>query len=102
MRKQVLPSTVRAIRLRHGILHVRSQSHPRCIPGYLTISQLAARLGVTTHWIYDRIHNGAIAVLRDECSGLYLFPDTPDTLTDLQKLRTGEVEQLTFRAEMAS
>ena len=102
MRKQVLPSTVRGIRLRHGILQVRSQSHPRRIPGYLTIPQLAGRLGATTHWIYDRIHNGSIIVLRDEGSGLYLFPDTPDTLTDLQKLRTGEVEQLTFPAEMAS
>jgi DNA invertase Pin-like site-specific DNA recombinase len=102
MRKQVLPSTVRGIRLRHGILQVRSQSHPRRIPGYLTIPQLAARLGVTKYWIYDRIHNGTIVVLRDEGSGLYLFPDTPDTLTDLQKLRTGEVEQLTFQAELAS
>ena len=102
MRKQVLPSTVRAIRLRHGVLHTWSQSHPRRIPGYLTIPQLAVRLGVARHWIYDRIHNGTIAILRDKSSGLYLFPDTPDTLTDLQKLRTGEVEHLTFHPETAS
>jgi hypothetical protein len=102
MHKQMLPSTVQAIRLRHGVLHTRSQSHPRRIPGHLTIPQLAAQLSVNKHWIYDRIHNGTIAILRDECSGLYLFPDSPDTLTDLQKLRVGEVQHLAFHAKTAS
>ena len=74
MRKQVLPSTVRAIRLRHGVLHTWSQSHPRRIPGYLTIPQLAVRLGVARHWIYDRIHNGTIAILRDKSLGLVPLP----------------------------
>src|SRR5215213_5049577 len=38
MRDRVLPSTVRSIRLRHGLLLQRSQSHPRQVPGHLTIS----------------------------------------------------------------
>ena len=56
----VLPSTVRTIRLRHRVLNRESQSHPRCVDGYLTIPQLAEKLNVSRHWISDRIHNGTI------------------------------------------
>ena len=101
MRDRVLPSTVRNIRLQHGILQKRSQSHPRCVPGCLTVPRLAAQLDVTAHWIYDRIHNGTIAVARDERTGLYLFPDHPNTLAELQKLRVGEIERLAFDTKMA-
>ena len=88
LRQAVLPSTVQAIRLRHGILRERRQSHPRRIPGYLTVSQLAARLGVTPHWIYDRIYNGTIAIELDAKTGLYLFPDGPDDLARVPKAQS--------------
>lgn len=101
MRDRVLPSTVRNIRLQHGILQKRSQSHPRRVPGCLTVPQLAAQLDVTAHWIYDRINNGTIAIARDERTGLYLFPDHPNTLAKLQELRAGEIERLAFDAKMA-
>ena len=102
MRERVLPSTVQIIRLRHGVMLKRSQSHPRHVPGRLTIPQLAAQLGVSAHWIYDRVHNGTIAVKRDEHTGLYLFPDAPSTLDRLQKLRAGELERLVFDTELGS
>jgi DNA invertase Pin-like site-specific DNA recombinase len=102
MRGEVLRSTVQSTRLRHGLMQVRSQSHPRRIQGWLTVSQLAAQLGVRPHWIYDRIYTGTIAVVRDADSGLYLFPDAPSTLNGLQKLRAGEVDRLAFAAESAS
>jgi len=102
MRGEVLRSTVQSIRLRHGIVHVRSQSHPRRVQGWLTVYQLAAQLGVRPHWIYDRIYIGAIAITRDADCGLYLFPDAPSTLTGLQKLRAGEVDRLAFTPEAAS
>ena len=102
MHKRVLPSTVRIIRLRHGILLKRSQSHPRRLPGRLTVPQLAAQLGVSAHWIYDRVHNGTIAITRDERTGLYLFPDAPGTLDGLQKLRAGELDRIAFDTEMGS
>jgi DNA invertase Pin-like site-specific DNA recombinase len=95
-RDTVLRSTVQAIRLRHGILHKPSQSHQRRIPGCLTVSQLTVRLGVTTHWIYDRIHNGTIAIAPDAQTGLYLFPDVPRTLSAFRKLKAGKLERLTF------
>ena len=79
-RDSVLRSTVQAIRLRHGILHKPSQSHQRRIPGCLTVSQLTARLGVTTHWIYDRIHNGTIAITLGCPDRAILVPGcAPDT-----------------------
>jgi len=95
-RDTVLRSTVQVIRLRHGILHKPSQSHQRRIPGCLTVSQLTARLGVTKHWIYDRIHNGTIVITPDAQTGLYLFPDVPRTLSAFRKLKAGKLERLTF------
>jgi DNA invertase Pin-like site-specific DNA recombinase len=86
----VLPSTVRIIRLRHGILRERRQSHPRRIAGSLTVSQLARVLAVTPHWLYDRIHNGTIPVTKDPATALYLFPDTPATLEQLTHLKIEE------------
>jgi hypothetical protein len=102
LRNAVLRSTVQAIRLRHGILHKSSQSHQRRIPGCLTVSQLTVRLGVTAHWIYDRIHNGTIAIAPDAQTGLYLFPDVPGTLSAFRKLKAGKLERLTFVPRLAS
>jgi DNA invertase Pin-like site-specific DNA recombinase len=95
-RATVLPSTVRILRLRHRLLRDRSQSHPRQIPGYLTVSQLAQRLGIKAHWIYDRIHNDTIQISIDSKTGLYLFPDRPKTMTQFQRLRAGELQKLRF------
>ena len=41
---QVLVNTIRAIRLRHRVL--QAPSHPRRLPGWLTVSQLAQQLGI--------------------------------------------------------
>jgi hypothetical protein len=95
-RRHVLVSTVQGIRLRHRILRTASQSHPRTVPSRLTVPQLADTLRITRHWIYDRIHNGTIAIARDARTGLYLFPDTPDTLAGFRRLRGGEVDRLQF------
>lgn len=93
---KVLPSTVKTIRLRHRIFITRSQSHPRQIPSYLTIPQLAEALDVTPHWFYDRINNGRIQITKDKQTGLYLFPDTPETLEKLQQFKSGILKNLRF------
>ena len=85
---------MRIIRLRHRLLRKRSQSHPRHIPGYLTVSQVARATGLTPHWIYDRIHNGTIEVVRDPETNLYLFPDKPETSTLFKGLRAGKFQKL--------
>ena len=92
----VLPNTVKAVRLRHRLLVKRSQSHPRRIPGRLTVSQIAATVTLTPHWIYDRIHNGTIRVSRDRKTKLYLFPDEPKTITLFKQLRDGKLQKLRF------
>lgn len=89
MRPAVLPSTVKTIRLRHRLLQQRSQSHPRQVAGYLTVPQLARAVGVSPYWLYDRIHNGRLAVAQDPGTGLYLFPDTPATLRLVNALKAG-------------
>ena len=96
-----MPSTVRTIRLKHGQFQVRSQSHPRRVAGYLTVPQVAQALGLRPHWIYDRIANGRIQVTRDGSSGLYLFPDTPETLTLFQDLQAGTRSEIAFVAGTA-
>jgi DNA invertase Pin-like site-specific DNA recombinase len=92
----VLPSTVKTVRLKHRIFQKRSQSHPRHIPGYLTIPQIAPQLGVTAHWIYHLIQIGKIEMARDDQTSLYLFPDQPETLDLLRQLKAGTLKNLRF------
>ena len=92
----VLRSTVQIVRLRHRLLRNRRQSHPRRIPGFLTVPQVAAKLGLERSWIYDRIHNGTIQVTLDAERKLYLFPDTPETLARFRQLRAGKLNSLRF------
>jgi DNA invertase Pin-like site-specific DNA recombinase len=92
----VLPSTVRIVRLRHRLLRDRKQSHPRRIPGFLTVPQLTAKLKLERSWIYDRIHNGTIQVDLDATWKLYLFPDTPETLARFRQLRAGKLNSLRY------
>jgi DNA invertase Pin-like site-specific DNA recombinase len=94
--RTVLPSTVRFLRLSHGLLRDRHQSHPRRISGFLTVSQIAVTLNIPRHWIYDRIHNGTIAIQINSEISIYLFPDTPETLAQFQQLRAGKLNNLRF------
>ena len=99
MRLVVLPSTVKTIRLKHGIFQVRSQSHPRQVAGALMLSQIAKALDIAPHWIYDRIHKGCIQISRDSQTNLYLFPDDPATLEQFRQLRAGTLKTLRFSKE---
>lgn len=99
MRQFVLPSTVKIIRLKHGIMQKRSQSHPRRIEGYLTVPHLAKTLDISVHYIYDRIHKGTIKVAKDEATGLYLFPNQPATIELFRKLLAGRLQHLRFSKE---
>jgi len=96
LRLLVLPSTVKTIRLKHGIFQKRSQSHPRHIEGVLTVTQLARAMDISPHWVYDRIHNGCIQVVKDADTGLYLFPDDPATLEMFTSLKQGNLHNLRF------
>jgi hypothetical protein len=101
-RPQVLPSTVKTIRLKHGLRQQRHQSHPRHVAGYLTVPQRARRLGGSPHWLYDRLAHGRIQLAQDPATGLYLFPDEPTTLEHLQQLQAGTRRQVCVRASTAA
>src|SRR5919205_1018092 len=94
----VLPSTVKGIRLKLGLMQQRSQSHPRRIVGYLTVPQLAKALAITPHWVYHQIKRGTITITRDAATGLYLFPDTPQTLEAFRQLQAGQRTEVRYRA----
>jgi DNA invertase Pin-like site-specific DNA recombinase len=90
----VLVSTVRGIRLKHGLLQVHHQSHRRHVPGYFTLSELAATLDIPPHWIYDRIHNKTIQMAKHPGTDLYLFPDEPHTLDLVKRLKQGKLKKI--------
>jgi hypothetical protein len=92
----VLPSTVKGIRLKLGLMQQRSQSHPRRIAGYLTVPQLAKALAITPHWVYHQIQRGTVTITRDAATGLYLFPDTLQTLEAFRQLRAGQRTELRY------
>jgi hypothetical protein len=87
MRAQLLPSTVRTIRLRHRRIHRFRGPRPRRVEGYLTLPQLAAALGVKPHWLYHLIRRGVIAATRDPKTKLYLFANNEETLVHYRELR---------------
>jgi hypothetical protein len=92
----VLRSSVQIVRLRHGLMRNHHQSHPRRVPGFLTVPQLTMKLKLERSWIYDRIHNGTIRVAFDADRKLYLFPDTSRTLARFRQLRAGKLNTLRF------
>jgi hypothetical protein len=92
-------STIKGLRLKHRCFITRHQSHPRHIPGALTVPQVAQRLGVSVHWLHDRIQNGRIRLQKDSTTGLYLFPDHPQTTELLTHLRAGHRQHVGFGQE---
>jgi hypothetical protein len=93
-RPAVLPSTVKGIRLKLGLMQQRSQSHPRRIAGSLTVPQLAEALGITPHWVYHQSKRGTVVIQRDAQTRLSLFPDCPETLEAFGPLRAGSLSEL--------
>jgi DNA invertase Pin-like site-specific DNA recombinase len=87
LRDRVIVSTVSGIRRKHRMLCEGRRSHPRQVPGYLTVPQIAKALGVSAHWVYDRINNGKIPAKKDPNTGLYLFPESPNALQRLRRLK---------------
>ena len=60
------------------------------------MSQVAERLQIAKHWIYDRIHNGTIQVALDRDRKIFLFPDTPMIISTFEKLKAGEIREVRF------
>jgi hypothetical protein len=69
------------------------------VKGFLTVTQVAQRLGLSAHWLYDRLHNGQIQLRKDPTTNLFLFPDHPSTLEQLTRLRAGRRQRVAFGKE---
>ncbi len=98
-RKHVVRSTVQTIRHRHGLIRgarVKGAWRAHHVPGFLTLSEVARKLEVPKPWMYNRIYNGAIQVVKDDRTGLYLFPDDPATIERFRELKEGKVRKLRF------
>ena len=88
--------TVQIVRQRYRVLRGASRTHPRHLPGWLTIAELARQLQVSRSWIDRRIRDGTISIRRDVAAKRYLFPDTEDSRAALQRLKSGEANHLDF------
>jgi DNA invertase Pin-like site-specific DNA recombinase len=92
---RVLARTVQVFRQHHRVLRP-TRAHPRHIPGWLTIAELARRLQLSRYWIEQRIRTGTIAVARDAELQRYLFPDAKATIAAFQQLESGKTDHLEF------
>ncbi len=93
---RLLRSTVQSIRLKHGRIHRFWGPRPRRVNGFLTLPQVAEKVGVKPHWIYHLIDTKIIRINKDEKSRLYLFPDSKKTIDDFRRLKTGSVKRLDY------
>jgi DNA invertase Pin-like site-specific DNA recombinase len=90
---KVLPSTVQAVRLRHGLKLKSRQTRWTPVSDHLTVTEVAAKLQVSTNWIRGKIRRGAIETIK-EPSGRYLFPKSEETLAALRQLRAGNIKHI--------
>ena len=56
--------------------------------------QLVKVLDVPLHWVYQRIERGEIQIALDPERKLYLFPDKPDAIAQLRKLKAGRIQSV--------
>jgi DNA invertase Pin-like site-specific DNA recombinase len=90
---KILPSTVRGIRLRHGVKTIWHCTRWPTVPGWLTVGGVATRLHIPEKWLRARLRSGVIRT-KLEASGRYLLPDRPDALEALRQLRAGTISQV--------
>ncbi|MFL5284660.1 MAG: recombinase family protein [Rhodopila sp.] len=93
---QILPNTVRSIRLRHRVKAVWHCARWPSVPGWLSVGSVVTRLSIPEKWLRARLRNGVIQT-RLETDGRYLFPDEPDALEALRQLRAGTINQVDLR-----
>jgi hypothetical protein len=92
----LLTSTVKGLRLKHQRYHRYRKARPRRVAGCLTVPQIAQAIGVTAHWLYNLMSRGVIEIDRDPDTQLYLFPDRPETIDALQRLKAGAIAHARF------
>ena len=64
-----------------------------------TITAMARLLRVDPAWIYRGLHDGRIRMTKDARFGCYLFPKTRSAVQQMQQLRKGVIDQVSFLKE---
>lgn len=90
---RIRPATVQAIRLRHGVKAIWRCTRWPDVPGWLTITKVAARLQIPQEWLRRRLQNGTLRTMI-EPSGRYLLPDQADAFDAIQQLRAGVIRKV--------
>jgi DNA invertase Pin-like site-specific DNA recombinase len=90
LKRRLSVSSVRAIRLRHGVLSRKVEFRRRGLPGWISLGDAARRLGEHPAWAYYLIRHGRLLIQRDPEIGLYLVPDNKRSLQQLKQLLRGE------------
>jgi DNA invertase Pin-like site-specific DNA recombinase len=91
----VHPSTVRDIRLRHGVkVEWRCTRWPT-VPGWSTVAETANQTGIPQSWLREQLRLDRIRTWR-EPSGRYLFPRQAYAHLALLQLRAGTVCAVEF------
>jgi hypothetical protein len=90
---EVLASTVRGIRLRHGLKTPRPRTRWPTVAGFLTVAQVAERLRIPQKWLHTQVRRGTVRT-RHERSGRYLVPDTELAIDAIRQLRAHRVKQV--------
>jgi DNA invertase Pin-like site-specific DNA recombinase len=87
--KSVTPATVGKLRLKYGWRCPPSRYCPDLeMEGYVTVAQLAARLGTYRQWIYDQIHSERIDpsnVIQHPKYNAFLIREDPDLIEQFQQ-----------------
>jgi DNA invertase Pin-like site-specific DNA recombinase len=94
-REAVSAHMVLRLRLRQRVL--RERGRRRQVAGYLTVSQVAERLGIPPYWIYEGIYKGAIEVVRDPQWKIYLFPENGRTIRVFKEMLAGKITKIKFK-----
>jgi DNA invertase Pin-like site-specific DNA recombinase len=82
---QLTKGTVERIRRKHRSLHRYKAPRHRHFDGFLTVPQVAQRLGFHVDWLYHQIRAGNIVVEKDSETGMYLFQDSIEILDQIKK-----------------
>jgi DNA invertase Pin-like site-specific DNA recombinase len=89
--------SVGRVRLKHGVISRQAELRRDGCPGWLTLGQVATRIGEHTAWMYHVIHAGRLVVEKDPVYQVYLFPDNKTTLARVKALARGKRRLLTIQ-----
>ncbi|CDM60254.1 Resolvase domain protein (plasmid) [Rhizobium favelukesii] len=95
-RSYVPVRTVQVVRQRHRVLRQSTPTRSHHLPGWLTVSELAAVADVSRSWIRHRIRNGVISIHQNALHKRVLFPDAAATIAAIQELKSGVRQHLDF------